>query len=123
MVNDAAGENDPVGLGGNTVDRHLGSPARLAAVNHVFQVSRVMIDHFHPPADPLAAELFHLRFGIETMAAHDDQDGNMVFRHTGLSDRVEKGGQDEIHALPAPGNIAYGNGHFISGTKQLFEGR
>src|SRR5665647_2456801 len=77
MVNDAAGENDSVGLGGNAVDRHLGSPARLTEVNHVFYVSRVMIDHFHSPADLLAAELFHLRFGIESMASHDDQDGNV----------------------------------------------
>ncbi len=81
-----------------------------------------MIDHVHPSADLLAAELFHLLPAVLTMASDDDQDTYVFIGDTRLGNRVEQSGQDEVHALPAPGDVADGDGHFVRGTEQLPQG-
>ena len=91
VVDDPAGQDDPVGLGDDPVDRHLRSPARLAEVDHVLKIPRVVVDHVHPPADLLAAELFHLLPAVLTMASDDDQDADVFVGDTRLGRSCRKG--------------------------------
>jgi hypothetical protein len=81
-----------------------------------------VIDHVHPPANLFAAERLHLFLGILAMASDDDQDAYVLVGDPRLGNRVEEGRQDEVHALPASGDVADGDGYLVRGAEQLPQG-
>ena len=123
VVDNTAGENDPVRFRYQAVDGNFRAPAGLAEIHHVGFVPSVMIEDAHAVADGFAAESDKFACRILPVAADDNKDGNVFIRHAGQIQFIQQKGQDLVHILPGAGNIAYGDDDSFSRTNQFAQRR
>jgi hypothetical protein len=114
MVDNATGENHPVGLGHHTVHGHFGPPAGLPVVDHVIRIPRIVVNHPDTVADRFTAQFDKLFGCVLSVGADGDDNGDVIIRDASIVQVIDQDRESEVVALPAAGDIAYRNGHGLA---------
>ena len=91
MIDNPAGQNDPVRVHDPFVDPGCYAAAGRADIGQIFLVPRIMLINPDSVADRSAADLDIFFFGVRPVRAQRDDDKNVLVRYAGRIQFVEQG--------------------------------
>ena len=123
VIDDPAGQNDPVRVHDPFVDPGCYAAAGRADIGQVFLVPCIMLINPDPVADRSAADLDILFFGVRPVRAQRDDDENVLVRYAGCVQFVQQGRQELTGFDPGPGDVADDDRHRFARFHYLHQRR